>query len=67
MKHTKEEIFAPLKEKGTVLRYMLAGLILTANWSTYIWAMTTGHMIQASIGYYIEPLVICAFGVVFFR
>ena len=67
MKHTKEEIWGPLREKGTAGRYMLAGLILTANWSTYIWAMTTGHMVQASIGYYIEPIVICLFGVVFFK
>ena len=67
MKHTKEEIWGPLKERGTARRYMLNGLILTVNWSTYIWAMTTGHMVQAAIGYYIEPIVICLFGVVFFR
>ena len=67
MKHTKEEIWGPLKERGTAGRYMLNGLILTVNWSTYIWAMTTGHMVQAAIGYYIEPIVICLFGVVFFR
>ena len=67
MKHTKEEIWGPLKERGTARRYMLNGLILTVNWSTYIWAMTTGHMVQAAIGYYIEPIVICLFGVVIFR
>lgn len=67
MRHTKEEIWGPLKERGTAWRYMLNGLILTVNWSTYIWAMTTGHMVQAAIGYYIEPIVICLFGVVFFR
>ena len=67
MRHTKEEIWGPLKERGTAGRYMLNGLILTVNWSTYIWAMTTGHMVQAAIGYYIEPIVICLFGVVFFR
>ncbi len=67
MRYSREEIWAPLKEKGVLLRYMAAGLLLTANWSTYIWAMTTGHMIQASIGYYIEPLVICLFGAVLFK
>lgn len=67
MRYSREEIWGPLKEKGVFPRYLVAGLILTANWSTYIWAMTTGHMIQASIGYYIEPIVICLFGVVIFN
>ena len=66
-RYSKEEIWAPLREKGALLRYLAAGLLLTANWSIYIWAMTTGHMVQSSIGYYIEPLVICLFGVIFFR
>ena len=67
MRYTKEEIWGPLKEKGAVKRYLIAGALLTANWSIYIWAMTTGHMIQSSIGYYIEPIVICLFGVVIFK
>jgi chloramphenicol-sensitive protein RarD len=67
IRYSREEIWGPLREKGTITRYLTAGLLLTANWSTYIWAMTTGHMIQSSIGYYIEPIVICLFGVVIFR
>lgn len=67
MRYSKEEIWGPLREKGAFRRYLLSGLLLTANWSTYIWAMTTGHMIQSSIGYYIEPLVICLFGAVIFK
>ena len=63
LRYTKEEIWAPLKEKGAVVRYLIAGALLTANWSIYIWAMTTGHMIQSSIGYYLEPIVICLFGI----
>lgn len=67
LRYTKEEIWTPLKEKGAVVRYLIAGVLLTANWSIYIWAMTTGHMIQSSIGYYLEPIVICLFGVVIFK
>ena len=67
IRYTKEEIWGPLRQKGVLIRHLAAGLLLTANWSTYIWAMTTGHMIQSSIGYYIEPLVICLFGVVIFK
>ena len=67
LRYTKEEIWTPLKEKGALRRYLIAGALLTMNWSIYIWAMTTGHMIQSSIGYYLEPIVICLFGVVIFK
>lgn len=67
LRYSREEIWGPLREKGAVVRYLIAGALLTANWSTYIWAMTTGHMIQSSIGYYIEPIVICTFGAVIFK
>ena len=66
-RYSREEIFGPLREKAVRRRYFLAGLILTANWSIYIWAMTSERVVQASIGYFIEPIVICAVGIVFFR
>ena len=65
--HTKEEILAPLKDKKLVLRLFFAGIIITINWSIYIWAVNSGNVIQTCIGYYIEPLVVCLFGMVFFK
>ena len=62
-----EGIKAPLREKGVMLRYFISGLLVTVNWSTYIWAVNAGHVIEASIGYYIEPLVVSLFGVVIFK
>ena len=61
------EIFGPLMDRKTALKFFLAGALITANWSTYIWAVNAGFVIQSSLGYYIEPLVICVFGVVIFR
>ncbi len=66
-RYSREEIWSPLSDRKVRIKYFTAGLLLTANWSIYIWAMTTGHMIQSSIGYYIEPIVICTFGVVIFK
>lgn len=66
-KYSREVVWAPMKDKKTMLKSFAAGLVLTVNWSVYIWAMTTGRMVQSSIGYYIEPLVICAFGIVLFK
>ncbi len=67
LRYTRSEIWGPFKHAKVVLHYLIAGTLLTANWSIYIWAMTSGRMIQSSIGYYIEPIVICVFGVIFFK
>lgn len=60
-------IIAPLKEKGIMIRYFFAGLIITLNWSIYIWAVNADFVIQTAIGYYIEPLFVCIFGIIFFK
>lgn len=65
--YSREEIWGPFRDRAIRRKYILAGLILTANWSIYIWAMNSGRVIQASIGYYIEPIVICAFGIFIFK
>ena len=36
---------------------VLCGIIISLNWGLYIWAVNTGHTIDASLGYYINPLV----------
>lgn len=67
-KNSLKDIVAPLKsDRKMAFRCILAGLIVTVNWSTYIWAVNADHVIDSSIGYYIEPLMVCLFGIVFFR
>ena len=68
LKPVKEQ----LRPKGpgimnSALRFPLAGLLITANWSIYIWAVNADHVIQTCVGYYIEPLMVCVLGIVFFR
>lgn len=51
---------------------MMAGLFLSTilvsiNWLTYIWATNNGHVVEAALGYYINPLIIIAFGVLLLR
>ncbi len=62
-----KKIKEPLRDKKTALKFLLAGIIITANWSIYIWAVNAGFVIQTSIGYYIEPIVVSVFGIVFFK
>ena len=64
----KEAVWKPIRtDRAVVRKHFAAGLILTLNWSIYVWAMTSGRVIQAAIGYYIEPIVICAFGIFIFK
>jgi chloramphenicol-sensitive protein RarD len=36
---------------------VLSGSLIAANWLTYVWAVNNGRMVEASLGYYINPLV----------
>lgn len=63
----KEKLFAPMKQKGLLPTFIIAGILITSNWSIYIWAVNANYVIQTCIGYYIEPLMVCIFGVVLFK
>jgi chloramphenicol-sensitive protein RarD len=45
--------------------YSLAGVLLATNWSIYVYAVTSGHIVETSLGYFINPLVSVLLGVVF--
>ena len=67
-RYSWKEIFGYFStDRKTVIKLFCAGAVVTANWSTYIWAVNAGFIIQTSIGYYIEPLVVCLFGMIIFR
>ena len=53
------------KKRGLLL--IAAAVLITLNWLTYIWAVNNNHVIDTSIGYYINPLMSVLFGVIFFR
>ena len=43
----------------------LAALLITVNWGTFIYAVNSGHVVETSLGYFINPLVTVALAVVF--
>ena len=53
------------KKRGAIL--LMAAFVISLNWLTYIWAVNHDHVIDTSIGYYINPLMSVLFGIVFFR
>jgi len=42
--------------------FLASALLLAGNWLVYIWAVTSGHVIESSLGYFINPLVNIMFG-----
>ena len=61
-------MFAPMFENKKKLRtYIIAGILITVNWSIYIWAVQAGYVIQSSMGYFLEPLLVCLFGMIIYK
>ena len=56
-----------MRNRRTVAVYTLAAILLSLNWYTYIWAVNAGYVVEASLGYFINPLVNFLLGVIFFR
>ena len=47
-----------LRDKpGIVARFAASAVLLSTNWGLYIWAVNSSHVVDASLGYYINPLV----------
>jgi chloramphenicol-sensitive protein RarD len=46
-----------LKKPKVVWSFIASALLLSANWFVYIWSVKNGHVIDASLGYFINPLV----------
>jgi chloramphenicol-sensitive protein RarD len=40
-----------------IISFAVSALLLSGNWLLYIWAVNNGHVIEASLGYFINPLV----------
>ena len=60
--------FKPLfASKKNFFTYLFAGFIITINWSIFIWAVNAGFVIQTSMGYFLEPLVVCVFGMIIYK
>jgi len=56
-----------LRSRRTLLTLGATTLLIAGNWLGYIWAITNDHVLQASLGYYINPLVNVLLGMLFLR
>lgn len=56
-------LVAVIANRKKLVLIFLCGFIISANWFTYIYAVNSGHVIEASMGYFINPLVVVLLGV----
>jgi chloramphenicol-sensitive protein RarD len=58
---------ATLKRPKVAAKLFLTSVLISINWLVYIWATNNGHVVEASLGYYINPLIIIGFGVLLLK
>jgi len=57
------KVWAALADPGSRLRLAASAVLISINWLIYVWSVTNGHVIEASLGYFINPLVSVLLGV----
>lgn len=55
-------LWPALRSRRVLASFIASALLLSVNWLTYIWAVSNGHVVDASLGYFITPLINVALG-----
>lgn len=58
---------AALTSPRLLLTLTLSALLIGVNWTVYVWAVSSGHTLSASLGYYLNPLLSMAAGAILFK
>lgn len=61
------QVWRVLRQPRTVALLTLTSLLIGANWVLFVWAVSNGRTLEASLGYYINPLMNMAAGALLFR
>lgn len=63
----RQTFISYLKQPKLLLRLGLAGVLISANWGIYIYAVASNHIVESGLGYYINPLINVFLGYVFLK
>lgn len=61
------QLLAVFRDKNILKREIPASVFLLADWGIYLWAVQNGRVLECSLGYYIQPIVVFILGAVIFR
>jgi chloramphenicol-sensitive protein RarD len=62
-RHRWPVLLAAMRNRRTVTRLAIAAVLLTANWTAYVWAVTNDRIIETALGYFMAPLGTMILGV----
>ena len=65
--HRWGEVKHTLSSFSRTRTFLVSSLFLAGNWLTFIWAVNANHLVEISLGYFINPLVTVCLGVVVLR
>jgi chloramphenicol-sensitive protein RarD len=65
--HALKSTVATFKRPKVAIKLLTTTILISINWLVYIWATNNNHVVEASLGYYINPLIIIAFGVILLK
>ena len=63
----KTDFRSVLRSKKKMFYLLCTSALITLNWTLYIWAVDNGHVVDASLGYYVNPFVNVILGVLFLK
>ncbi len=61
--HGWDRVRAVLADRRTAGRLAVAAVVVSINWGVYIWGVNAGHVLETSLGYFINPLITVLLGV----
>jgi chloramphenicol-sensitive protein RarD len=61
------QLRAALKQPALLGRLTITACLISSNWLVYVWSVTHAHIVESSLGYYINPLVNVLLGIVVLR
>ena len=61
------QLLEVFRDKDILKREIPASVFLLADWGVYLWAVQNGRVLECSLGYYIQPIVVFILGAVIFR
>lgn len=65
--HKWGQVHEILRDSKKLITCAVAGVLVTINWGVYIYAVNSGHVLDASLGYFIEPILVTCIGMLIFR
>jgi chloramphenicol-sensitive protein RarD len=58
---------ATMRRPKVFAKLLAATALISINWIVYIWATNNGHVVEASLGYYINPIIMIAIGIILLK